>query len=155
MGGIRGWSAKGWGREEDRRKGDSIFTVGTLSPEEASVLLSAALVVVRYRVPNNPAHPRAAFAQQPGRGGGCGSEQHCLQQGGPQVRGESGSQPSRLRTARTPGPHRREPAREAAVRAAVVATPGPLAARRESPHAAAPAPGGGGAAGARRLSQHS
>lgn len=38
---------------------------------------------------------------------------------------------------------------------AVVATPGPLAARRQWPHAAASAPGGGGAARARRLSQHS
>lgn len=141
-GGIKGVGVPRVGkREEDRRNGYSVFT---LSPKEASALLGAALAVVRSRVPINPAHPRAAFPQQPLAACGCG--QFCLQQGGRQVRGESGSQPSGLPTACTPAPQRRERAGVAALTARVVATPGPLAAGRESPHAAASAPGGGGAA---------
>lgn len=62
-GGIKGVGVPRVGkREEDRRNGYSVFT---LSPKEAYALLGAALAVVRSRVPINPAHPRAAFPQQP------------------------------------------------------------------------------------------
>jgi hypothetical protein len=74
--------------------------------------------------PRGPSTPEGCLPSAT-RTRGCG----CGKQGGRQVQGESRSPPSGLRTARTPAPQRREPARAAALRAAMVATPGPLAAR--------------------------
>ncbi|XP_029340251.1 uncharacterized protein LOC115032773 [Mus caroli] len=94
------------------------------------MLLGVALAVVRSRVPINPAHPRAAFPQQPGHAAAVAGSRAVAAGAGPRSRTEG-------RGGRHTRPVSRPPA------------------RRESPHAAASAPGGGGAARARRLSQHS
>lgn len=137
----RGGSTKGWEEGRGQKKRILGFYAVTKRGIRVTRCCPGCGPVPR---PHQLCTPEGRLPSATTRGCGCG--QFCLQQGGRQVRGESGSQPSGLPTACTPAPQRRERAGVAALTARVVATPGPLAAGRESPHAAASAPGGGGAA---------